>query len=1343
MSPESANLGRYGNVALNNATGQMNYSVPIYNIEVDGNSWPIALNYNYGGLILEGKPSLSGLGWNLSAYANITKETRGLPDGHSNGYYGSNNIKEKIDSAVSDYLNDGVFNQTSFWDLKNFSEGRWDSEVDKYTVNIKGMSFSFKLRKTDSGNYVPYYLSKHNYKVEITEWLDSQFSNAEVAAFKVIDDSGIQYFFNKEHREQYIYDPGNPNSPFWEDRTTAWLLSEIKYLNGQSILFKYRSEHFFSYDFWAYGHEKDLDISEPGQNQGPGPNDTSYGSHFVQSWFLGYKEGIRQSEMDRLILESIEFPQGSIELLTTGVDYETLFSELKLKDHKQRLVDHYKFEYEGNRDNLITITKNDEIFYEFDYYSLNGHSIIPEFMNSQNKRPHDQDYWRYYNNAGNSTAIDMPFDGKQTNKLPNLVATRAGALHRIKYQTGGYTEVFYEQNEVKEDYDDNPTGNNQNQAFNQSFLINVDAKVDNNDRYASVRKTFNTPVRAALYHKIRGNVEHGNSIYLSILRIGDVPATDYSACYSSDPANIPYYPIAIEDARKKVRPSDDDCPLITYPNPIIAPSLLIEHDPDNHCAWFPGSGDDFSESMGCVDQKTINANDSSRGDFWIPPGTYQFKIEVKHLFYDKLYGEIGMRWFDPTVSNGGEIPEFINTKVGGIRVATIIDYNENGERTNIKHYDYNDDDGFSTGRLNQTPYFKNEHLWHHNRDGQSWTHKLDEYLLNSYTALNRNHGTPVLYSRIKTHNTKKLSNSTVYPNGYTIKEYALPIEELNDDYPRVPKGQDISKATPSNTFIKDTDDESVSSNSRTYYPRRELYLPLNYYSAEITESLDKHTDNNFNHPWSFKYYKKLENDVNWDCDCYNAGPHTLNSESDLVLKDLHAIKLYKDIDIEKVLDKEEDRTQGLSLEKNYDYDALSGLFLKKIKTINSDGEETVTEFDYPNEVSEPQYTGMVNRNQLTTPVVQRVLENGELISKQKTNFTLLNNGYRPYEILAAKGNTDLKREINFNYNSKGQINQKVNNEGASPYTSYLWGYNQTVPIAKIDNATYTEVLNNLPVTYNALQSLEGPNLRTALNSLRSSLPGAQVTSYTYSPLIGVFSITDPKNETVFYNYDDLNRLEFIKDKDEKILKEYKYHFAFSDISVSLISSATTVQTGDTVNFEAIGSGGSDDYKYKWTISNFRTGLNQEVTTTSNTYSVTTTSNHSPSFSLSCEIIDNETNLSHEVSRIIRIDDSVPPLNLGNINATRVTPAVGQSVSYSINVSGGSGSYRYQWTKSSNIGAHNFGGNSRNVSNTTAQSDCSNYTVFCTVTDLVTNETKRKTISLSVSSGCPTDGEGEQ
>lgn len=102
-------------------------------------------------------------------------------------------------------------------------------------------------------------------------------------------------------------------------------------------------------------------------------------------------------------------------------------------------------------------------------------------------------------------------------------------------------------------------------------------------------------------------------------------------------------------------------------------------------------------------------------------------------------------------------------------------------------------------------------------------------------------------------------------------------------------------------------------------------------------------------------------------------------------------------------------------------------------------------------------------------------------------------------------------------------------------------------IVKVENATYTQVssyvsnLQSLSDTVNDNTFNVGA-LKSALNNLRTSLPNIMVTTYTYDPLIGITNITDSKGETIYYHYDNFNRLEFVKDALGNILSKNQYHY---------------------------------------------------------------------------------------------------------------------------------------------------------------------------------------------------------
>lgn len=114
-------------------------------------------------------------------------------------------------------------------------------------------------------------------------------------------------------------------------------------------------------------------------------------------------------------------------------------------------------------------------------------------------------------------------------------------------------------------------------------------------------------------------------------------------------------------------------------------------------------------------------------------------------------------------------------------------------------------------------------------------------------------------------------------------------------------------------------------------------------------------------------------------------------------------------------------------------------------------------------------------------------------------------------------------------------------------TTIIYGYNNSLPVAKIVGADY-EAIENVFSKEELVWINEGSysdsELRDKLADLRTELPAtAFVTSYTYKPLVGMTSETDAKGVTTYYIYDDFGRLEKIIDDDGNIRKAFKYHYA--------------------------------------------------------------------------------------------------------------------------------------------------------------------------------------------------------
>ncbi|MCP1299800.1 DUF5977 domain-containing protein [Chryseobacterium sp. S0630] len=159
------------------------------------------------------------------------------------------------------------------------------------------------------------------------------------------------------------------------------------------------------------------------------------------------------------------------------------------------------------------------------------------------------------------------------------------------------------------------------------------------------------------------------------------------------------------------------------------------------------------------------------------------------------------------------------------------------------------------------------------------------------------------------------------------------------------------------------------------------------------------------------------------------------------------------------------------------------------------------------------------------------------------------------------------------YDTKGNLIQYTTKEG-SP-VSIIWGYNSSLPIAKIEGAQYNDIamyVNDIIATsdYDALNPAKEEALLSAEDNLRKNvnLINYQITTYTYDPLIGVTSVTPSSGIREYYKYDTTNRLEKIVDANNKIVKEFKYRYGTTNsiIYSNTVQSKTFTRTNCGGNF---------------------------------------------------------------------------------------------------------------------------------------------------------------------------------
>ncbi|WP_459210601.1 hypothetical protein [Aquimarina rhabdastrellae] len=1128
VSPEAASLGNYGNVPVNLSTGQMNFPIPIYNISsIGGYSWPVSLSYNFKGLIYQDKPSITGLGWNLNAGGVVTREVRGIPDEHPNGYYG---IREERERLVNPFLYGNTLLTEEI--SRQLINGDLDGEADKYYVSVNGISFSFKVGLDKS----PVYLSEHNYIVEF-DWKTSK--KIEFNGFIVTDDQGIKYrFYEQELNEPYGGNYNVYNDAFTHN-VSSWQLSEVIYPNGETLNFSYNNDSYISYDYYATGSTNEAEIT-----CGNG----------LPTQLTTYTDGVSKTKITRKLLSRIEGTNSKVSfsrnLIAQGSNDRVLYEGIYVVDKfSNTIVWNYSLDYEGTRDMLKQITRNGEHYYSFEYQNKNQ---IPGFLNNENANAFKQDLWGFYNGKNNQYGVNVAGTSYKADKRPSFTHASAGALKKIIYPTKGYSEIAYEQNTVKKPYAE-VIENNANLAPN--WEIDLKFKSDETTRQpqrkeVSYTYTFTEPTIAEIKHEL-------TSVGISFSGISMTRVAGEGSCASS----TQYDALATQ-----LRAINSD------EVPAMCPHLYEEID----------------DKYTVPNTETIRVSGSSGGKIEIKPGTYRLSIWTDQN-RKKVEGRLRVRFYKAPRTNGEETPEFLSEEVGGIRIKSITDYSSESQRATTRYYDYVAEDGYSSGKELQIAIASNQYrLSYCCNVGSNTTNGgagiiISEQTRNNYNSmpynrLNLNQGVPVIYTKVRTYQDKKtialtgrsdcnvpgecimpltdggvlnyigtgvwnFDDSTyklVYPQGYTESTYGYTVRNF-DVYPIVPQGVDQDMGRLLTQHIYEYDEKNKEEIIKQQEERE--YKTVSIFNGSF--------DSNPNHPKSIKLAYKIKRE----------GECAILNPDEYDFREYYKYDLYKEIDtrylVSRITTKQYYPEEMQSVQQ-LQYDNKNQL--KKTIAVDSEGSTIEQENYYSYDFSSGIASSMVRDANIITPIIAtKTKKDGILITHSQTDYTEISlpgiyhdKLFKPAKQLQAKGGAPLEGRMKYSkYDAKGNLLEyyPIIAEGATPAedikgtpTAVIWGYNYQYPVAKIENATYAEAIALLEVSIAELQNLDGTVLLSELNKIRERLPQAFISTYSYKPQVGVLKMVDPKGYTMHYSYDNLHRVKEVKDQDGNIITEYQYNY---------------------------------------------------------------------------------------------------------------------------------------------------------------------------------------------------------
>lgn len=208
----------------------------------------------------------------------------------------------------------------------------------------------------------------------------------------------------------------------------------------------------------------------------------------------------------------------------------------------------------------------------------------------------------------------------------------------------------------------------------------------------------------------------------------------------------------------------------------------------------------------------------------------------------------------------------------------------------------------------------------------------------------------------------------------------------------------------------------------------------------------------------------------------------------------------------------------LTIVQKYTYDSVH-LQLKKIETWDSDGNNFVTRYTYPQDIKEnrgAELEALVQKHIIASPVITETFRDSIWIKGSRTNFGFFNNGQVFPENIELLEGENYQIKLYFDkYDSKGNILQYHKKDDI--FYSINWDPLQIRPIAKIENSEYHQDIAAYPSV-------------------------SFITNYSYHPFWGIVSEAGPDNISTHYNYNSYGDLETVYDDDWNLLKKHDYFY---------------------------------------------------------------------------------------------------------------------------------------------------------------------------------------------------------
>ena len=1148
-SPEAEAFEKYGNTPVNLYTGTPEINIPLHTLKGRELDIPISLNYDASGIKVTQIATSAGLGWNLTMGGRISRIASGTPDDLYNGLFGSGDSRFETMSVMN---NGCTFNdEDSFTDyLDDFmipvTKGAIDTLMDYYSLNVLGIN-DYIIQDINTGEFHTLLNPRIKIsKIQTYQWI-------------ITGEDGTQYYFDNKLEKTTV--SGGDDTPggghvFAGVSTTSWLLTKIVSKNKLDT---------FEFDYklytWATGFGTPISsVSVQQTIMCPTISIAAANYNFDLPYKTEQQMPFNIKYNGEIAAEMKYKSRTDLRLIAGSYQGGNALDEIILFDFKKTGVEHSYFKkvlfnhsyfgsnipsnYKTRRlklDNIIIFKSNtsDGKKYAFEY---DRPALVPE-INSLS-----QDMLGLFNGAGNNSLVPISSaTGVGGSRDSNFDLMTIGCINKIIYPTKGYTVFEFEQNKVPDG-----EGFTYHPPVPVYSTLELCGEIVNSRGDCIIGPPFNAD-----------NSHYSLSDYL--------PSSNFGVQADWTTSNIWVHIVAPRTKYLKITEAKNY--MLTIDGRGVYMLQKLPNCTSANDVYCFGAGPNyFNSCMHSTNEIYYNGLTSSHPNelikagltfganiyenIYLPVGNYQ--LTVWSMLYERGPGSIDYFNVNDETFVTNTIPAYYSQQehyIEGFRIKEIRDYSRTNELAETKEYKYVED--FVTNKCsgvqlgfapepvtNITNYVScgvmqysygvcrampvvtvtSEGISASPNIGYSSVFEIKKNGIESngfvqtkynagVTGLIFKSGEPTSFDPIFENG--KMSEKNYFDKNSRIlksEKYSYNSFDFLTTYSfSYIKSHLIgyAKAGPTNYFLENVGGEcGITNIPQPADPPSYFSNGDRWYNTELGKYSFILVGQNIKGKFGYLSKKEIT-------EYPNTGDHITTTET------------YEIPDGEpfKLLNKSKSTSDGAVITENYIYDDIN----------------------YPN-----------NPEKITDVITTSSTSTDDLFHVKNVYSDVGIGANMVTEIQTAKGTEPLETRIKFDYDPLTKnILTTQNYTGAiaatNSFDSYIFGYNDLFVVAKISGIKYSAIpialINDIKAASNVeVSAANNANMLNKLNALRTNatlnanFPNAQITTYTYDPVIGVTSQTDPRGNVTSYEYDDLGRLKRTRDKDGNILSENEYHF---------------------------------------------------------------------------------------------------------------------------------------------------------------------------------------------------------